>query len=70
MRLRAFVAGLLAGMLLTGSAAAYVVGPQMVGTDGYLIGWDIIIKTPGGEKLKCRDPYVWLGTSEMECKLR
>lgn len=50
--------GLAIGFALPAAAA------NMVGANGYLIGWDVVFD---GETI-CGDPYVWIGTREIECE--
>lgn len=59
--MKRFIAGALFGLFLgvTVTAAA----AQIVGNNGYLIGWDVEIN---GEVV-CRDPYVWVSTKEIDC---
>lgn len=56
-----FLYGLLCGVALTSAAAA--VAAQVVGSSGYLMGWEI---TKDGDEI-CSDPYVWTATREIEC---
>jgi hypothetical protein len=56
-----FLAGVIVGLVL-GSAIA-VLAAQVVGSNGYLNGWDV---TRGGETI-CSDPYVYVGSREIEC---
>ena len=49
--------GLFLGVVATASAA------QIVGSTGYMMGWDI---QKDGDTI-CSDPYVWTATKEIEC---
>jgi hypothetical protein len=60
-RNRQFLAGVIVGLVL-GSATA-VLAAQVVGSNGYLNGWDV---TREGETI-CSDPYVYVGSREIEC---
>lgn len=53
----AFVVGLVVGIALSAQAQ------RIVGSDGYLIGWEV---TYEGDVI-CSDPFVWTGTREIEC---
>ena len=56
-----FLAGVVVGLVL-GSAIA-VLAAQVVGSNGYLNGWDV---TRDGETI-CSDPYVYVSSREIEC---
>lgn len=72
-----FVIGLVLGMALIGFApegkasrshpksakSNHVSTAKIVGDNGFLMGYEI---TKDGETI-CSDPYVWVGTQEMEC---
>ncbi|MEX2986815.1 hypothetical protein AB4K08_01105 [Serratia fonticola] len=47
---------------LSATALSSIAG-QIVGNNGYLLGWDIV---KDGETI-CSDPYLWVGTKEIEC---
>lgn len=55
--LTGFVVGLALGTVVPAAAA------QMVGSNGYLSGWDV---TKDGETI-CYMPYVWVSLREIEC---
>ena len=59
--MKRFLAGaifeLCLGVAITAAAA------QIVGNNGYLMGWDVEIN---GEVV-CRNPYVWVSTKEIDC---
>lgn len=59
--MRKFVAGFIAGALT--ALAASALAAQIVGSNGWLNGWEV---TKDGETI-CDDPYVWVGTREIEC---
>jgi len=59
--MRTFMAGFIAGAVTVFAASA--LAAQIVGGNGYLNGWEI---TKDGETI-CDDPYVWVGTREIEC---
>jgi hypothetical protein len=59
--MRTFMAGFIAGAVTAFAASA--LAAQIVGGNGYLNGWEI---TKDGETI-CDDPYVWVGTREIEC---
>lgn len=62
--MRHFILGFLAGILL--GVVGLAVAADIVGSDGYLIGWTLRIR--GEEKTaRCSDPYVWTGTRQIEC---
>jgi hypothetical protein len=55
------MAGFIAGAVAAFAASA--LAAQIVGSNGYLSGWEI---TKDGETI-CDDPYIWVGTREIEC---
>lgn len=59
--LRDVAIGIVIGSTITLAASA--VAQRLVGGDGYLIGWDVVLR---GNTI-CSDPYVWSGTREIEC---
>lgn len=59
--MRRFVTGLTLGVFL--GAATTALAAQVVGSSGYLMGWEVKVN---GEEV-CDDPYVWPGTKEIEC---
>jgi hypothetical protein len=58
--MRNFLLGLATGVSIAVGAHAWAAG---VFGDGYLAGWDVVM---GGDTV-CSDPYVWLGSHEIEC---
>jgi hypothetical protein len=56
-----FLAGVIIGLVL--GRAITVFAAQMVGSNGYLNGWDV---TREGETI-CSDPYVYVNSREIEC---
>lgn len=40
------------------------VQPKIVGSTGYLMGWEV--KSSSGDTV-CDDPYIWTATREIEC---
>jgi hypothetical protein len=60
LKMAKFIAGMLLGLFLGGSATALAAG---VFGDGYLSGWSV---TKDGEEV-CSDPSVSTGTKEIEC---
>jgi hypothetical protein len=59
--MRRHLVGFIAG-LLVGSTAS-VLAAKLVGSDGYLMGWEV---TLDGDEV-CSDPYIWTSTREIEC---
>ena len=59
--MKKFVAGFIAGLTTALTISAFAA--KMVGSNGYLMGWEI---TKDGEEI-CSDPYVWTATREIEC---
>ena len=53
--------GLAIGLILGTMATSMAAG--IAGNNGYLLGWTV---TKDGEEL-CSDPYIWVGTREIEC---
>ncbi len=56
-----FLSGVIVGLVLGSAIAA--LAAQVVGSNGYLNGWDV---TRDGETI-CSDPYVYVGSREIEC---
>ena len=59
--MKRFVFGLVIGLLL--GIAATASAAQLLGGTGYLLGWDVVKDTD----TICSDPYIWIGTKEIEC---
>lgn len=59
--MRKFVTGLIVGLTL--GTVMPAAAAQIVGSTGYLIGWDV---TKDGETI-CYAPYIWTYTREIEC---
>jgi hypothetical protein len=59
--MRRFVMGFVVGLMLGGAGVA--VAAQIIGSNGYLVGWDVRVK---GQRI-CSDPFVWVATKEIEC---
>jgi len=59
--MRNFMFGLAIGLLM--GAAGTAVAAQIVGQDGFLMGWEI---TKGGEVI-CDSPWVWTSLHEIDC---
>ena len=60
--MRNFVLGLFVGIGI--AAAAGVYAAAVVGGNGWLVGWDVIINN----SVVCSDPYVRTGVREIECE--
>ena len=58
---KSFVVGFILGFILATTLSVYAA--KIVGSNGYLMGWDVTVE---GETV-CSDPYVWIGTREIEC---
>lgn len=61
--MRRFLLGLACGLAL--GIAVPAAAQHVVGDNGYLMGWDVVSSRGG---TICRDPYVWVGTREIECE--
>ena len=59
--MKKFGLGLALGLTIGASGTA--IASQLVGDNGYLIGWDVQIN---GETV-CSDPYAWTATKELDC---
>lgn len=59
--MRKFATGLVLGLCL--GTAGTAIAAQIVGGNGYLMGWSVLL---GGETV-CHDPYIWPATNEIEC---
>lgn len=59
--MKKFIAGVFCGLCLGVTLTAFAA--QLVGNDGFLLGWDVSI---GGETV-CSDPYIWTSAKEIEC---
>lgn len=59
--MRKFLSGVAVGIFLAASVPA--LAAQIVGGNGYMIGWDI---QKDGETI-CSDPFVWTATKEIDC---
>lgn len=59
--MKTFIAGFLVGLATALAVTAFAAA--VVGSNGYLQGWDI---TKDGEQV-CSDPYIWVSTKEIEC---
>ena len=62
--MRHFILGFLAGILL--GVVGLAVAADIVGSDGYLIGWTLRIRKEE-RTTKCSDPYVWTKIRQIEC---
>lgn len=56
-----FLLGLAVGLVI--GAAGTAAAAQLVGDNGYLIGWNVELN---GETV-CSDPYIWTSIREIEC---
>jgi len=59
--MKKFWFGLALGLIVGASTSS--VAAQLVGNNGYLMGWDVQVN---GETV-CSDPFIWTGTKEIEC---
>lgn len=59
--MKRFLLGTFVGVCFGVSASA--LAAKIVGGQGYLIGWDVLVD---GESI-CSDPFIWPQTREIEC---
>lgn len=59
--MRKFIVGLTLGIAI--GSATTALAAQMVGEDGYLFGYSVLIN---GDTI-CYDPWIWTSTQEIEC---
>jgi hypothetical protein len=56
-----YFAGVITGLVLGTAFGAYAA--KVVGYDGYLSGWSVM---KDGEEI-CSEPFIYLGSREIEC---